>query len=144
MSINSIGNSTGSLRFLGATDWDDFVEAMSVVERTLRGDPVAWLPRQVAGDDVEAVARRPAGPSRRDRARGRVARCLEIGPENCFLEDGMKKRAIVLRLAIAAIFVIPAAVLFLPAVPLVVIAVLLVLNTRIKRGGPVGPLQVDG
>jgi hypothetical protein len=35
----SIGNSIGSLRFLGATEWRDFVEAMSVVEHTLRGDP---------------------------------------------------------------------------------------------------------
>jgi cyclic beta-1,2-glucan synthetase len=35
----AIGNSIGSLRFLGATDWRDFVEAMSVVERTLGRDP---------------------------------------------------------------------------------------------------------
>ncbi|NWF71621.1 MAG: cyclic beta 1-2 glucan synthetase, partial [Nitrospirae bacterium] len=37
----SISNSIGSLRFLGAMDWRTFVEEMSVVERTLRGDPVA-------------------------------------------------------------------------------------------------------
>jgi len=36
----SMANSIGSLRFLGATDWREFVEAMSVVERTLREDPV--------------------------------------------------------------------------------------------------------
>ena len=35
----SIGNTIGSLRFLGATDWRDFVEATSVVEHTLRSDP---------------------------------------------------------------------------------------------------------
>jgi cyclic beta-1,2-glucan synthetase len=35
----SIGNSIGSLRFLGATDWREFVEAMSLVEQTLREDP---------------------------------------------------------------------------------------------------------
>lgn len=35
----SIGNSIGSLRFLGATDWREFVESMSLVEQTLRGDP---------------------------------------------------------------------------------------------------------
>ncbi|SDW21631.1 glycoside hydrolase family 94 protein [Thiocapsa roseopersicina] len=35
----SIGNSIGSLRFLGATDWREFVEAMSQVEQTLREDP---------------------------------------------------------------------------------------------------------
>ncbi|MBK6900113.1 MAG: cyclic beta 1-2 glucan synthetase, partial [bacterium] len=35
----SIGNSIGSLRFLGAMDWREFVETMSVVESTLREDP---------------------------------------------------------------------------------------------------------
>ena len=35
----SVSNSIGSLRFLGATDWREFVEAMSVVEQTLREDP---------------------------------------------------------------------------------------------------------
>ncbi len=35
----SIGNSIGSLRFLGAMDWREFVEAMSGMERVLRGDP---------------------------------------------------------------------------------------------------------
>ncbi|HJW57069.1 MAG TPA: glucoamylase family protein [Burkholderiaceae bacterium] len=35
----SISNSIGSLRFLSAMDWRDFVEAMSVVDHTLRKDP---------------------------------------------------------------------------------------------------------
>jgi cellobiose phosphorylase len=35
----SISNSIGSLRVLGAVDWRDFVEAMSIVEQTLRSDP---------------------------------------------------------------------------------------------------------
>ncbi len=35
----SISNSIGSLRVLGATDWRDFVETMSVVEQTLHEDP---------------------------------------------------------------------------------------------------------
>jgi cellobiose phosphorylase len=35
----SISNSIGSLRVLGAMDWREFVETMSVVERTLREDP---------------------------------------------------------------------------------------------------------
>jgi cyclic beta-1,2-glucan glucanotransferase len=35
----SISNSIASLRFLDATDWREFVETMSVVERTLREDP---------------------------------------------------------------------------------------------------------
>jgi len=34
----SIANSIGSLRFLGATDWRDFVESLSVVEAILRRD----------------------------------------------------------------------------------------------------------
>ncbi|MCC8986231.1 MAG: cyclic beta 1-2 glucan synthetase [Candidatus Contendobacter sp.] len=36
----SISNSIGSLRFLGAMDWREFVETMSVVESILRDDPV--------------------------------------------------------------------------------------------------------
>jgi cyclic beta-1,2-glucan synthetase len=35
----SISNSIGSLRFLGAIDWREFVEAISVVEKILRQDP---------------------------------------------------------------------------------------------------------
>lgn len=35
----SISNSIASLRLLGATDWRDFVEAMSAVEHTLQDDP---------------------------------------------------------------------------------------------------------
>ncbi|MGB5472482.1 MAG: glucoamylase family protein, partial [Gammaproteobacteria bacterium] len=36
----SIANSIGSLRFIGAMDWKDFVETLSVVEQTLREDPM--------------------------------------------------------------------------------------------------------
>lgn len=35
----SVSNSIGSLRFLNKMDWRDFVEAMSVVDQTLRADP---------------------------------------------------------------------------------------------------------
>lgn len=35
----SMSNSIGSLRFLGAMDWREFVETMSVVEHVLREDP---------------------------------------------------------------------------------------------------------
>ncbi len=35
----SISNSIGSLRVLGAIDWREFVERMSIVEQTLREDP---------------------------------------------------------------------------------------------------------
>ncbi|MDD4881353.1 MAG: cyclic beta 1-2 glucan synthetase, partial [Gallionellaceae bacterium] len=37
----SVSNSIGSLRFLGTMDWREFVETLSVVERTLRTDPAA-------------------------------------------------------------------------------------------------------
>ncbi|MDO8270947.1 MAG: glucoamylase family protein, partial [Gammaproteobacteria bacterium] len=37
----SIANSIGSLRFIGAMDWKQFVESLSVVEQTLREDPMA-------------------------------------------------------------------------------------------------------
>ena len=36
----SVSNSIGSLRFLAAIDWREFVETMSVVEQVLREDPV--------------------------------------------------------------------------------------------------------
>jgi cyclic beta-1,2-glucan synthetase len=40
----SIGNSIGSLRFLGAMEWRDFVESMSGVEQILRTDPAGVYP----------------------------------------------------------------------------------------------------
>ena len=40
----SISNSISSLRYLGAADWRDFVEARSEVERTLREDPAGVYP----------------------------------------------------------------------------------------------------
>ena len=36
----SIANSVGSLRFVGALDWRQFVESLSLVEQTLREDPL--------------------------------------------------------------------------------------------------------
>ncbi len=42
----SIANSIGSLRFIGAMDWRNYVESLSVVEQTLREDPVAMHARQ--------------------------------------------------------------------------------------------------
>jgi cyclic beta-1,2-glucan synthetase len=41
----SISNSIGSLRFLDATDWREFVETMSIVEDTLRDDPAGTYSR---------------------------------------------------------------------------------------------------
>jgi cellobiose phosphorylase len=41
----SIGNSIGSLRFLGAMDWREFVESTSLVERILLADPGGAYPK---------------------------------------------------------------------------------------------------
>ncbi|MDP2342739.1 MAG: glucoamylase family protein [Deltaproteobacteria bacterium] len=60
----AIGNSIGGLRFLSATDWQAFVEGVSVVDETLRADP-AGVYRQMDFETrdryrhaVEALARR--------------------------------------------------------------------------------------
>jgi hypothetical protein len=59
----SIGNSIGSLRFLAAMDWREFVETLSVVEQTLRDDPAnAYADMDFATRDsyrhaVERIAR---------------------------------------------------------------------------------------
>jgi len=42
----SIANSIGSLRFIGATDWRNYVESLSAVEQVLREDPAAMHARQ--------------------------------------------------------------------------------------------------
>jgi cellobiose phosphorylase len=60
----SIGNSIGSLRFLGAAEWRDFVEIMSVVEHALRADPAGIYPamdfatRDYYRHAIEQIARR--------------------------------------------------------------------------------------
>ncbi len=41
----SMSNSIGSLRFLSAMDWREFVESMSIVDRTLREDPGGVYPK---------------------------------------------------------------------------------------------------
>jgi cyclic beta-1,2-glucan synthetase len=95
----SIGNSIGSLRFLGATDWRDFVEAMSVVERALRGDPgygaMDFATRDRYRRAVEAIARRSTR-SEDDvaraairLARGGTGRVAHVG---YFLVDGGRRQ----------------------------------------------------
>ncbi|MEQ1592557.1 MAG: glucoamylase family protein [Thiobacillaceae bacterium] len=42
----SIANSIGSLRFIGAMDWRNYVESLSVVEQTLREDPTEMYASQ--------------------------------------------------------------------------------------------------
>ncbi len=60
----AIGNSIGSLRFLTATDWRDFVEDLSVVEQALRAEPTgSYAAMDFATRDryrhvVETIARR--------------------------------------------------------------------------------------
>jgi cyclic beta-1,2-glucan synthetase len=62
----SISNSIGSLRYLSAMDWREFVETMSVVEKALRDDPSGTYPQMdFATRDryrhvVESLARRCA------------------------------------------------------------------------------------
>ncbi|HSB96130.1 MAG TPA: glucoamylase family protein, partial [Spongiibacteraceae bacterium] len=62
----SVGNSMGSLRFLGATDWRAFVEATSVVEQILAQDPsgtykqMEFWTRDSYRHAVEKIARRSA------------------------------------------------------------------------------------
>ncbi len=59
----SIGNSIGSLRFLAAMEWRDFVEAMSGVEQILRTDPARvyasmdFVTRDEYRHAVEEIAR---------------------------------------------------------------------------------------
>ena len=59
----SIANSVGSLRFISALDWGRFVEDLSLVEQTLRLDPLGvyagqdFLTRDRYRHAVEAVAR---------------------------------------------------------------------------------------
>ncbi|MBA3486244.1 MAG: cyclic beta 1-2 glucan synthetase, partial [Lysobacter sp.] len=60
----SVSNSIGSLRFLSAMDWRKFVEAMSVVDRSLRADPpgiyalMDFATRDRYRHMVEQIARR--------------------------------------------------------------------------------------
>jgi cellobiose phosphorylase len=60
----TMSNSIGSLRFLGAMDWPEFVETMSVVERTLGEDPgdvygkMDFTTRDRYRHVVERIARR--------------------------------------------------------------------------------------
>ncbi|HXM83161.1 MAG TPA: glucoamylase family protein [Burkholderiales bacterium] len=60
----SMSNSIGSLRFLGAMDWREFVETMSVVEQTLRGDPIYGTMDFATRDRYRHVVERMAKASR--------------------------------------------------------------------------------
>ncbi|MCC5867773.1 MAG: cyclic beta 1-2 glucan synthetase [Gammaproteobacteria bacterium] len=64
----SIAHSIGSLRFIGGTDWGQFVESLSLVEQTLREDPLDdYADQDFATRDryrhvVEETARRCTAP----------------------------------------------------------------------------------
>ena len=79
----SISNSLGSLRFLGAADWNQFVESMSVVEQTLQGDPAGvyglmdFATRDRYRHTVEDLAKK-SGLSEKEVAR----KAIELAREN--------------------------------------------------------------
>ena len=76
----SISNSIGSLRFLGAMDWREFVETMSVVEQKLREDPgglygrMDFATRDRYRHVVEEIAQAQRAVRERGRAQGDPAR----------------------------------------------------------------------
>ena len=73
----SIGNSIGSLRFLAAMDWREFVETMSTVEHALRGDPADVY------SDMDFATR--------DRCRHAIERIAKRSP---YAEDDVARQAI--------------------------------------------------
>jgi len=68
----SMANSIGSLRLLAATDWREFVEDLSVVERALRADPAYGAMDFATRDHYRHVIERMAKASPLDE--GEVAR----------------------------------------------------------------------
>ena len=79
----SISNSIGSLRFLGAMDWREFVETMSGVERQLREDPAGVYVKMdfATRDRYRHVVERIAKASRL--SEGEVARkAIQLAQED--------------------------------------------------------------
>ncbi|WP_295578444.1 glycoside hydrolase family 94 protein [uncultured Lamprocystis sp.] len=88
----SISNSIGSLRFLGAMDWREFVETMSLVERTLREDPAALYARMdfATRDRYRHVVERIAKRGRRPESE--VARAaIELAGEGADRADDTER-----------------------------------------------------
>ena len=85
----SVSNSIGSLRFLGALDWRQFVESMSAVEQTLLDDPSGIYGKQdFATRDsyrhvIEALAKRSAASEREI-----AAKAVELATAGVAAEDG--------------------------------------------------------
>ncbi len=90
----SVSNSIGSLRFLGAIDWREFVETMSVVEQVLRDDPAGVYGRMdFASRDryrhrVEKIAK-SSQLSEEEVAR----KALHLAGENSAGKDGNSRAA---------------------------------------------------
>ncbi len=90
----SISNSIGSLRFLGAMDWREFVETMSVVEQTLREDPGDVYGRMdfATRDRYRHVVERVAKSSRH--SEGEVARAtIQLAREGATRKDSDDRAA---------------------------------------------------
>ncbi|MCC8998208.1 MAG: cyclic beta 1-2 glucan synthetase, partial [Candidatus Contendobacter sp.] len=90
----SISNSIGSLRFLGAMDWREFVETMSGVEQILRDDPGGVYGRMdfASRDRYRHVVEKVAKTSRSSEAE--VARyALHLAQERAAQPDGGDDRA---------------------------------------------------
>ena len=87
----SMSNSIGSLRFLSAMDWREFVETMSVVERVLRRDPaVVYHNMDFATRDryrhvVEELAKR--SPLAEDEIAGRAIQFARDRIAHCGDDD---------------------------------------------------------
>ena len=90
----SISNSIGSLRFLGAMDWREFVETMSAVERVLREDPggvyskMDFATRDRYRHAVEKIAK-SSGRSETEVARQAIQSAREAAAQ-----DGSDDRAV--------------------------------------------------
>lgn len=78
----SISNSIGSLRVLGTLDWRDFVENLSLVEQTLRGDPGGVYGRMdfATRDHYRHAPRRSPGAASWARTRWPASRWIWPGP----------------------------------------------------------------
>ena len=90
----SISNSIGSLRFLGAMDWREFVETMSVVEQKLREDPEGVYAKMdfATRDRYRHVMEKIAKASRLSESE--VARkAIQLAHEGAARNDGDDHRA---------------------------------------------------
>ena len=90
----SISNSIGSLRILGAMDWREFVETMSVVEQRLREDPSGVYARMdfSTRDRYRHVVEKMAKASRL--SEGEVARiAIQMAHDGAARKDGDDRAA---------------------------------------------------